>query len=163
MPIPAPSPEIYDRAADLAQACGWTAGDLGEVCDIADPKPCCINGHLMNAVDHEPNYDLYDDPDYQAIAREVVETLLERGESLDHRLSSPGMIQGWNDHDLSSAARRAAGWSREPLLAADYLALVTEALKIEVDVLRRTAERLRRGDGHDPRLVTPEGHDLNPS
>ena len=79
MPLPAPSPELYERAAALAGTCGWAPGVLEGKCDPKKPdrsKPCCANGHLMLAAGREPSYYLYENVDYERIVRPVLDTIM---------------------------------------------------------------------------------------
>lgn len=114
MPIvlPAPTPELFERAATISEECGWEGGILQGACPTVMPHvinpdrvvPCCINGHLMMAAGVRPDYD---SPTYQALTDEVVKTL----RALDHPVrpsprGTPNTVEFWNDQYGSALAER---------------------------------------------------------
>ena len=104
-PIPAPSPELYRKAAELSGTCGWVTADLHGQCDPEEgrQRPCCVNGHLMLAIGRTPEYGLYSNSAYDLIVREVLETIKSteslhpEAVSTKRSFDSASWLEGWND------------------------------------------------------------------
>lgn len=152
------TPELYDRAAEVAETCGWTDGDLLGICPTITPAeelkiidhddettrayiqwrardeggsvPCCVNGHLMLAAGHLPSYQLYDRPDYVAVVDEVLKTIADGGDEF-----------GFVPTQYENHSKQLERWNDRQLR--NVAATRRDAQALEVKLLRATAARLR--------------------
>jgi hypothetical protein len=115
--IPAPTPEVYDKATEVLELYGWGCGAvMPGAADFGHDRPHCGNGVMMVAIGMSDEQPIpHGVPAYEAICRPLVMALVEEGHLPEKALNGQpsSEIISWNDsppsgkpnHELSAAER----------------------------------------------------------